>query len=368
MQRFWGRLILFFFLLVPSTPQLACASQVYGHLYFADIMLNSPSGNFLDRQDQTRTAFFLGSLAPDSAWLAHMISSPRINGQLQQQYGITLPKNLRPVSAQLDDVHELLPTKVALQLLVSAEQPSDRAFAIGWLSHYIVDSFIHDLINRHGGYVVDPTRFDDPAMKRHDRLETLEMRHVLELQGPRLRDIAFQTRGAPLPGTFLRLALEKAYPQNTFYGRHPEYFLRTISLASGLMIDSTRWYGYQSEHSEAEIARMKRLIRRFRPSAGKVLSVLTDLPSMHEYRRTLVNGPFIADWNIRAGEVAQTSRYLMDQCAAYYWWRDRNTDFGLQMSAEALYRIESEMHRINPQDNLMQPKRIKKFSTIEKSN
>jgi len=366
-KRLLTRLLLLSFLLVVNAPQLACASQVYGHLYFAGIMLDSPSGRFLDHQDQTRTAFFLGSLAPDSAWLAHMISSPRINGQLQKQYGITLPRNLRPVSAQLDDVHEVLPKKVTLQLLVSAGQPTDRAFAIGWLSHYIVDSYIHDLINHYGGFVVDPTRFDDPAMKLHDRLEALEMRHVLELQGETLRNIAYQTRSARLPGAFLRSALEKAYPQNTFYGRHPEYFLRTFSLASGLMIDSTRWYGYQSEHSATEISRMKRWIRRFRPSAGKVLSVLTDLPPLHEYRNTLVNGPFIADWNLRAAEITQTSRYLMNQCAAYYWWRDRNNELGLQMSAEALRRIESEMRRINPRDNLMQPNRLRITSVIEKN-
>ena len=367
MKRFGGRLLLLFFLLAATTPQLACASQVYGHLYFADIMLNAPSGSFIDRQDQTRTAFFLGSIAPDSAWLAHMISSPRINGQLQKQYGISLPNNLRPVSSQLDDVHQVQPTKVSLQLLIAAEKLEDRAFAIGWLSHYIVDSYIHDLINQYGGYVVDPTRFDDPAMKRHDRLETLEMRHVLELQGLRLRDIAYQTRSSRLPATFLRSALEKSYPQNTYYGRYPDYFLRTFTLASGLMIDSTRWYGYQSDHSEAEIARMKRLIRRFRPSTGKVLSVLTDLPSMHEYRNFLVNGPFIANWNIRAVEIAQTSRHLMDNCAAYYWWRDRNNEFGLQMSTEALHRVESEMRRINPRDDLMQPNRIQTTSAGESS-
>ena len=365
MKRFWSGLLLVFFLLVANTPQLVCASQVYGHLYFAGIMLDSPSGRFLDHQDQTRTAFFLGSLAPDSAWMAHMISNPQVNGRLQTQYGITLPKNLRPVSSQLDDVHLVLPTKVSLQLLVAAEKMEDRAFALGWLSHYIVDSYIHDLINQYGGFVVDPTHFDDPVMKLHDRLEALEMRHVLELQGTRLRDISFQTRGAQPPGGYLRMALGKVYATNTFYNRHPEYFLRTFTLASSLMIDSTRWYGYQSEHSEAEIARMKRLIRRFRPSASKVLSVLPDLPSLHEYRNNLVNGPFIADWKIRAGEVAQTSRYLMDQCAAYYWWRDRNTDLGLQMSAEALHRVESEMRRINPRNNLMQPKRIRKGSAGE---
>ena len=367
MKRFWVRSLLLCLLVAAGTPQLAKASQVYGHLYFADIMIQSPAGRYLDLQEQTRAEFFLGSLAPDSAWLAHMISSPRINGQLQKQYGISLPKNLRPVSSQLDDVHQVQPTKVSLQLLVAAEQLEDRAFAIGWLSHYVVDSYIHDLINHYGRFVVDPTRFDDPAMKLHDRLEALEMRHVLQLQGGELRNIAYQTRSARLPGVFLRSALEKAYPQNTFYGQHPEYFLRTFALASGLMIDSTRWYGYQSEHSAAEISRMKRLLRRFRPSAGKVLSVLPDLPTMHEYRNTLVNGPFIANWNIRAGEIAQTSRHLMDNCAAYYWWRDRNTEFGLQMSTEALHRVESEMRRINPRDDLMQPNQIRKTSATENS-
>ena len=355
MKRFWVRSLLLCLLVAAGTPQLAKASQVYGHLYFADIMIQSPAGRYLDLQEQTRAEFFLGSLAPDSAWLAHMISSPRINGQLQKQYGISLPKNLRPVSAQLDDVHQVQPTKVALQLLVNAEQPTDRAFAIGWLSHYVADSYIHDLINRHGGYVVDPTSFDDPAMKRHDRLEALEMRHVLELEGIRLRDIAYETRGAPVPGAYLRMALGKVYPKNTFYERHPEYFLRTFTLASDLMTDSTRWYGYQSKHSEAEIARMKRLIRRFRPSVGKVLSVLTDLPPLTEYRETLSKGSFIADWNRRAGEIADSSRYLVNQCAAYYWWRDRNSELGNRLSAEALDRVEAELRRINPQNDLMQP-------------
>ena len=358
MKRFCISTLLLCFLIFSVVPQLVSASQVYGHLYFADIMLKSASGHHLDMQERTRTAFFLGSLAPDSAWLAYMISSPHINSQLHQQYGISFPKNLHPVSPQLDDVHQSTPTKVSLQLIVSAEKLEDRAFALGWLSHYTVDAYIHDLINHYGGLLIDPSRIDDPAMKLHDLLEALEMRHVMELQGEELRSIAYQTRSAQIPGAFLRLALGKAYPQNAFYDQHAKYFSRTFTLASDLMIDSTRWYGYQSEHSEAEISRMKRLIRRFRPSAGKVLSVLTDLPSVHDYRKTLVNSPFIAAWNFRAGEIAQSSRYLMDNCVAYYWWRDRNTELGLKLSGEALYRVESEMRRINPRDDLMQPKRL----------
>ena len=338
------------------SPQTVFASQVYGHLYFANLMLETKSGKYIALQDSTRNAFYGGSIAPDAAWIAHMITNPTIHERLHQKYGIKFPGNLRPVSSQFDDVHQLRPTQASLQLLVSANSEEDRAFAIGWLSHYVVDSFIHDLINQHGGYVRDPTQFDDPAMKMHDRLEALEMRHVLELRGNSLRSVAQELQNATLPVTFLRTTLNKAYPENFFYNNHSQYFLRTFHVAYELMLDSTRWYGYQSEHSPMQIARMKRLIRRFRPKVGKVLEVLTDLPSLQDYRQNLVRGNFISDWTLRSEDLQKSSRFLMDNCAAYYWWKDRSTPLGLEMSASYLSHIESEMRRINPADDLMQPR------------
>ena len=346
-------------------PQSIYASQVYGHLYFADLMLQTNSGKYLALQDKTRNSFYGGSIAPDSAWIAHMITNPTTHERLRQTYGIKFPGNLSPVSSQFDDVHQLRPTQVSLQLLVSANSEEERAFAIGWLSHYVVDSFIHDLINQHGGYVSDPTQFDDPAMKLHDRLESLEMRHVLELRGNSLRSIALELHNATLPASYLRTTLKKAYPQNSFYENHSQYFLRTFHLASELMLDSTRWYGYQSEHSPAEIARMKKLIRRFRPKVGKVMDVLTDLPSLQDYRQNLIRGTFISAWTIRSEELQKSSRFLMDNCAAYYWWKDRPTPTGREMSASALSHIENEMRRINPADDLMQPRQIQKNNSAQ---
>ena len=338
------------------SPQTVFASQVYGHLYFANLMLETKSGKYIALQDSTRNAFYGGSIAPDAAWIAHMITNPTIHERLRCKYGVKFPDNLNPVSSQFDDVHQLQPTQLSLQLLAAANSEEERSFAIGWLSHYVVDSFIHDLINQHGGYVLDPTQFDDPAMKMHDRLEALEMRHVLELRGNALRSISQELQNATLPATFLRTTLNKAYPGNSFYKNHSQYFLRTFHVASELMIDSTRWYGYQSEHSPAQIARMKRLIRRFRPKVGKVLEVLTDLPSLKDYRQNLVQGNFISDWTLRSEALQKSSRFLMDNCAAYYWWKDRPTPLGPEMSASALSHIENEMRRINPADDLMQPR------------
>ncbi len=341
------------------SPRTLYASQVYGHLYFAELMLQPNSGQYLSFNDSTRNSYFLGSIAPDSAWIAHMVTNPAIHARLNEKYGISFPRKLRPVSSHLDDVHQFRPTDVSLQLFTSAATEENRAFAIGWLSHYIVDSYIHDLINQHGGFVTDPTQFENPAMKLHDRLEALEMRHVLELRGEALRDVAFNMRGTKLPDSFFLAALEKNYPHNDFYGNHPEYFLRTFHLGSSLMLESTRWYGYQSEHSPSEIARMKKLIRRFRPSEGKALEVLTDLPSLQSYHEHLVKGNFISDWTIRAEEIRQSSKFIMDNCVAYYWWKDRHTATGSEMSADALARIEGEMRRINPGDDLMLPRPVR---------
>lgn len=358
------KILLCILLLGALSPQSTLASQVYGHLYFADLMLETNSGKYLALQDKTRNSFYVGSIAPDSAWIAHMITNPTIYERLRKKYGMNFPGNPSPVSSQFDDVHQLQPTQVSLQLLVSANSEEERAFALGWLSHYVVDSFMHDLINRHGGAVSDPTKFDDPAMKLHDRLESLEMRHVLELRGIALRSAARELHNVTLPSSFLRTTLNKAYSQNTFYKNHSQYFLRTFHLASELMIESTRWYGYQSEHSPAEIARMKRLIRRFRPKVGKVVDVLTDLPSMQDYRQNLMHGAFISDWAIRSEELQKSSRFLMDNCAAYYWWKDHPTPLGREMSAAVMSHIEGEMRRINPADDLMQPRPFRNIITI----
>lgn len=338
----------------PSIP--AAASQVYGHLYFADLMLEALAGQHLSAQDQTLASFYLGSIAPDSAWIAHMFSNNSVRSRLTQKYGVKFPRELQPLSTPLDDVHQNRPTDVSLQLLQGADLPEERAFATGWLSHYIVDSYIHDLINQFGGFVTDPTQFESPGMKVHDRLEALEMRHVFEARGPVLRNAAERLGGTELPRAFLYAAFQKTYRQNEFYSNHSAYFARVLRESSELMRKSMLWYGFQSEHTPAEIARMKGLIRRFRPQAGKVLDIIPDLPSRQEYRQQLAKGDFIAAWTIRADTVARTSRYLIGNCTAYYWWRDRHTDIGDEMAAAALDRITGELYRINPRDDLMQPR------------
>ena len=66
-----------YFMLLSLLPGSAAASQVYGHLYFAEALLQTEAGSYLARQGNTRAAFLLGSLSPDSAWIGHMLSPSR---------------------------------------------------------------------------------------------------------------------------------------------------------------------------------------------------------------------------------------------------------------------------------------------------
>lgn len=334
----------------------AAASQVYGHLHFAETLLQTETGSYLARQNNTRAAFLLGSIAPDSTWIGHMLTQPEVRARLIQRYEVKFPPDLPEHAAYIDDIHQKLPRQFALQLIRVALTEEEQSFAIGWLLHYAVDSFMHDLINRHGGFVSNPDLFDSAAMKQHDYLEALEMRHVLQLNGYRLRDAADAAGQSKLPLQLLHGVFAATYPDNLYYAEHRSDFNRVMALSSHLMLDSTRWYGYQSQHTPAQIARMKRLIRRFRPHRGKLLEVLPDLPSLKKYAAEKSTGHFLPDWQLLSLQLTDSSNSLLINATAYYWWRNREGPLSSVIAAEAFNRLQTELIRINPADNLMQPR------------
>ena len=99
MKRTLYSVFLCILLLGALSPQSTYASQVYGHLYFADLMLKTNSGKYLALQDKTLNSFYGGSIAPDAAWIAHMITNPTIHERLRKKYGVKFPGNLNPVSS-----------------------------------------------------------------------------------------------------------------------------------------------------------------------------------------------------------------------------------------------------------------------------
>ena len=337
-------------------PCSATASQVYGHLYFAEALLKSEAGSYLDRQNHTRAAFLLGSLSPDSAWIGHMLTQPEVRARLMQNYAVKFPGQLPEHASYIDDVHQKLPSQFSLQLIKAAQTEEEQAFAIGWLSHYAVDAFIHDLINRHDGFVNNPDLFDSAAMKQHDYLEALEMRHVFQLDGIRLRDAANSASQSKLPLQLLQSVFAATYSDNPYYSEYRADFNRFMVLSSRLMLDSTRWYGYQSQHTPVQIERMKKLIRRFRPQQGKLLEVLPDLPPLKKYESEKSAGQFLPDWQLRSRQLSESSHSLIVNATAYYWWRSRASSLAGEIAADSIKRLQAELERINPAGNLMQPR------------
>jgi hypothetical protein len=253
-------------------------------------------------------------------------------------------------------MHPISPSQFSLQLIKSARTDEEQAFAIGWLSHYAVDAFIHDLINRHGGFVSNPDLFDSAAMKQHDYLEALEMRHVLQLNGVQLRDAAAAASQSKLPLQLLQSVFADIYSDNRYYSEYRSDFNRFMVLASRLMLDSTRWYGYQSQHTPVQIERMKKLIRRFRPQQGKLLEVLPDLPPLKKYETEKSTGQFLPDWLLRSRHLNESSHSLIVNATAYYWWQTRTSSLASEIAADSINRLQAELERINPAGNLMQPR------------
>lgn len=337
-------------------PANASASQVYGHLYFAEMMLRTEPGSYINRHDSSRAAFLLGSLSPDSAWIAHMLTQPEVRSRLMQRYEVKFPRNLPEHTSHIEDIHQKLPRHFALQLIRAAVSDEEQAFAIGWLSHYAADSYMHDLINRHGGFVEDSDHFDSAAMKMHDYLEALEMRHVFQLDGELLRNAADAASHSKMPLKLLQDVFANIYPNNPYFTEHSQDFNRYMTLSSKLMLDSTRWYGYQSQHSPIEIERIKRLIRRFRPNQGKLLDILPNLPTMQQYETEKASGPFLRAWRQRSLQLNERFHALLVNATAYYWWRSRRSPLSRQIADLAIDRIDAELQGMNPADNLMQPR------------
>ncbi len=72
----------------------------------------------------------------------------------------------------------------SMNLLDMAEARAEEAFAWGWLTHTIVDSTIHPLVNAYGGYYTGAALTEaerERAKTRHVMLELFENRHVIEI-------------------------------------------------------------------------------------------------------------------------------------------------------------------------------------------
>lgn len=134
----------------------AHCGQIGSHIYTALRMRDSLSPKCRAIVDANLAAYLSGAQGPDTT------------GVVQHGLGSlsTMPTPTVGEESHYDKTGEL-----TLNILFSAKKDAEIAFALGWMTHYLNDQYVHPVVNRYGGYYKVDAR-------RHKALEQLESKYV----------------------------------------------------------------------------------------------------------------------------------------------------------------------------------------------
>ena len=153
------------------------ASQMAGHIYAAlEARQKVTDAELRKLLEKEEAAYIAGAMAPDIANTAHYAQLKL--GQLPPGTESHLEKT----------------GQIVENLLKHAANDREKAFALGWLTHHQVDSVIHPLVNRYGGYYL-------LDKERHMALEMVETEHAYR---------AAKNAGHSLDAYALKLTTERA--------------------------------------------------------------------------------------------------------------------------------------------------------------
>lgn len=147
-------------------PTVVGASQQLGHMFMALTAAEGAPEPLRSVLLSNVDSYVAGATGPDIA----LISFP-----VEERLGWRHPG---------DWPHYYRTGEFTMNLLDMADTPAEAAFAWGWLTHTIVDSTIHPLVNAYGGYYTGDALSDAErkrAKDRHLSLELFENRHVIEM-------------------------------------------------------------------------------------------------------------------------------------------------------------------------------------------
>ncbi len=126
--------------------------------------------------------------------------------------------------------YDPLKAHLALNIYDAARNDAERAYAIGWISHYINDIYIHAIINEYGGYYA-------VADHHHKELEQLETGYVLDAH----KDLVTATQvnqdysaNGSTFAEFIFNGFKQTFPQTEVYAKgDPAYFCSRFNEAAG---------------------------------------------------------------------------------------------------------------------------------------
>ena len=161
-------------------PRPSWASMPLGHLYAAIKVQQEQPARLKEIVKNNRNAYLLGCQGHDLAYWAPYASVLKwvmdAGAVLKGAYNYPdRPGELFHEDGRTGQLIRAMFREIATYYKGDYPEAQDYrlAFALGWISHYITDTFIHTLVERYGGV------YDTPeGQNRHVQLELVESKHV----------------------------------------------------------------------------------------------------------------------------------------------------------------------------------------------
>lgn len=373
-------------------PLTVFASQVQGHLYAASRMIDEiPEMRSFANIGPLVHAVMLGSVAPDAHWIAYAMTYKELrDGEFKD---MPIPEAIAELPPATD-AHMNQPTEVCLALLKAAETRGELAYALGWITHYITDTYIHDLINQWGGY------FYSGGVNRHKALEALECKHVIAQHADKMHLTRFEpghVDSRMFAGLVTR-AFATVYPDNSNY-QEPgaATFVEALLLGDEMVAFGSQWFyeyatnpptdalkslALQTMHDKgqergalflAAIPKLPVPPRQdeyegvFMPLHTTVLASDTSLEITLRMPDSRMHARFLHEWERAMDEAVRTAAHILPLCVAYgqkqiAHWRNiprDDRDYAAPLPPdleEERSRIRAALAAINPLDDLDKPR------------
>jgi len=304
--------------LLAVTALTARAGQIPGHIYTAMQSRSGLTGPAKTAVDNNLAYYLTGAQGPDTIGII--------------QYELRKISFFNSVGEETH--YSPLKALLAFNVLAVAKTDQERAYALGWMTHYVNDSYVHPMVNNYGG-------FYEKHKIHHKELEQLETKHVFM----RHSDVVIKELATTIPTAFGKefpgfifdayhetYPNEKKYQSGNDWGIYPnrEYFADQEDKAAkwclsaeqtfyNSHIDGTGKHGYwpstipipNMPSNDAYAHAMKAIEITDIATHGDHLTVTVKVNDSKLY------GRFIADWEKATTQAIADGRTLLAAASAY---------------------------------------------------
>ena len=137
------------FLIISSG--LSHGSLGQGHVYVAEKLLAKMPTQLKQSMELEKNAYLAGANGVDIVYWGYYKCADT------DWFGNPVPKHDYDQHRNYTDYDTGLIALDILELSKSAGSTKEKAFAVGWLTHWLVDAYVHTLIGHYGGDYGDPS-------------------------------------------------------------------------------------------------------------------------------------------------------------------------------------------------------------------